>query len=139
YEMKMTAVQNGKYFLMVSNISGKDRVSLGISLLDNHFTKKENAIINLSFDPGHYSLQDVQYAGNDKIVLLGKEFEETQVGKKKRKRLVFKQYVMSIYNAGGGKEKDIALNSGERFIISGRLIETPAGELLLAGFYSNAA
>jgi hypothetical protein len=139
YEMKMTAVQNGKYFLMVSNISGKDRVSLGVSLLDNHFAKKENAIINLSFDPGHYSLQDVEYTSNDKIVLLGKEFEETQVGKKKRKRLVFKQYVMSIYNAGGAKEKDIALNSGERFIISGRLIETPAGELLLAGFYSNAA
>lgn len=139
YEMKVTPVQSGKAFLMVSNISGKDRVSLGISILDKNFKKKENTVINLSFNPDHYQLQDVQYTKSNKIVLLGKEFEEAQYGRKKRKRLVFKQYVLGIYNMNGGKEKEVVINSDDRYVISGKLIETPAGEMLLAGFYSNAA
>lgn len=139
YEMKVSPVQNGKAFLMVSNISGKDRVSLGISILDKSFKKKENTVISLSFNPDHYQLQDVQYTKSNKIVLLGKEYEEAQYGKKKRKRLVFKQYVLGIYNMNGGKEKEVVINSDDRYVISGKLIETPAGEMLLAGFYSNAA
>ncbi len=139
YEMKVSPVQNGKAFLMVSNISGKDRVSLGISVLDKSFKKKGNTVINLSFNPDHYQLQDVQYTKSNKIVLLGKEYEEAQYGKKKRKRLVFKQYVLGIYNMNGGKEKEVVINSDDRYVISGKLIETPAGEMLLAGFYSNAA
>lgn len=138
-EMKVSPVQNGKAFLMVSNISGKDRVSLGISVLDKSFKKKENTVISLSFNPDHYQLQDVQYTKSNKIVLLGKEYEEAQYGKKKRKRLVFKQYVLGIYNMNGGKEKEVVINSDDRYVISGKLIETPAGEMLLAGFYSNAA
>ena len=139
YEMKVTPVQNGKAFLMVSNISGKDRVSLGISILDKSLKKKENTVINLSFNPDYYQLQDVHYTKSNKIVLLGKEYEEAQYGKKKRKRLVFKQYVLGIYNMNGAKEKDVLINSDDRYVISGKLIETPAGEMLLAGFYSNAA
>jgi len=139
YDMKMTTIQNGKSFLMVTNISGEDRVSLGISILDKNFNKKENTVINLTIDPKHYSLQDVRLTASNKIILWGKEYEETQVGKKKRKKLVFKQYLMSIYNIKGSKESDVNLNSGDKFVISGRLIESPKGELLLGGFYSNTA
>ncbi len=139
YDMKITPIRNGNAFLMVSNISASDRVSLGISLLDKNLKRKESAVINLSFEPKLYQLADVQYTANNKIILLGKEFEETQIGKKKRKRLIFKQYVMAIYNNDGKKEKDVVLNSDERYIITGKLIEQANGQLLLAGFYSNAA
>ncbi|MEO7922858.1 MAG: hypothetical protein ABIR30_04220 [Chitinophagaceae bacterium] len=139
YEMKVSPIQNGNAFLMVSNISGEDRVSLGVSLLDKSLKKISNTVINLSFDKDLYQLQDVQYTKNNKIILLGKEYEEAQIGKKKRKRLVFKQYVMAIYNNKGEKEKDVIMDSDDRYIISGKLIEQPTGELLLAGFYSNAA
>lgn len=139
YEMKMKPIHNGRNFLMVANISGKDRISLGISLLDRGLRIKENTVIDLSFNHNEFSLQDVQYASNNKIILLGKQFEETQVGKKKRKRFVFKQYVMMVYNTKGVKEKDIALTSGDKFIISGQLIEQADGGMLLAGFYSNTA
>lgn len=139
YELKVSPVLNGKNFLVVSNISGKDRVSLGVSVLDKNFKKKENTIINLSFDPQLYQLEDVQYTKNNKIILLGKEYEEAQYGKKKRKRLVFKQYVMGIYNTNGVKEKEVVVNSEDRYVISGKLIEQPDGEMLLAGFFSNAA
>jgi hypothetical protein len=139
YDMKVTPIFNGSAFLLVSNISGKDRVTLGVSVLDAHLKKKESTIINISFDPGLYQLEDVQFTRNKKIVILGKEFEEAQYGKKKRKRLVFKQYVMSIYNVNGEKEKDVTLDADDRYIISGKLIQQPTGELLLAGFYSNNA
>ncbi len=139
YEMKITPVQDGNSFLMVSNISGKEKVTLGVHLLDKSLKRKESAIIDLSFNPDNYALQDVQYTKNNKIILLGKEYEEAQYGKKKKKRLVFKQYAMSIYNQDGKKETDVKIDSDDKYVISGKLIEQPGGEMLLAGFYSNAA
>ncbi|HNR16646.1 MAG TPA: hypothetical protein PKG90_08285 [Chitinophagaceae bacterium] len=139
YDMKVSPIHNGNSFLMVSNISAKDRVSIGVCLLDKSLRKKENTVINLSFEPNLYQLQDVQYTKNNKIILLGKEFEEAQIGKKKRKRLVFKQYVLSIYNTNGEKLSDVKLDTDDRYVISGKLIEQSSGELLLAGFYSNSA
>jgi hypothetical protein len=46
---------------------------------------------------------------------------------------------MMIYNNKGDREKDIAINSGDRFVISGQLIEQADGNMLLAGFYSNTS
>jgi hypothetical protein len=139
FEMRITPIQNGKAFLMVSNISNKDRVSLGISVLDKQLKRKENALINLSFTPSQYALQDVKYTSGNKIVLLGKEFEETTYGKKKRKRMVFKKYVMVVYSNKGKKESEIKVDSEEKYIIGGNLIEQANGEMLLAGFYCNDA
>ncbi|MET0392443.1 MAG: hypothetical protein ABW019_04845 [Chitinophagaceae bacterium] len=139
YEMKMTPINNGSAFLMVSNISNKDRVSIGVNVLDKNFGKKESAIINLSFAPGLYTLQDVKFTSNGKIVLLGKVYEETQVGKKRRKRLVFKEYALSVYDNRGKKQKEVPMQSGDRFIINGKLVDQPNGGLLLAGFYSNTS
>lgn len=139
FDMRMTPINNGSAFLMVSNISNKDRVSLGVNVLDKNLKRKESAIIHLSFAPGFYSLQDVKITPDNKIVLLGKEFDETQVGRKKKKRLVFKNYVLSVYDVNGKKEKDISMQSGDRFIINGKLIDQPGGGLLLAGFYSNTS
>jgi hypothetical protein len=136
--MKMTPINKGSSFLMVSNISNKDRVSLGISVLNKSFKRTESTIIDLSFNPGEYALQDVKLSGN-KIVLLGKQYEETQIGKKKRKRWVFKNYVMSVYTMDGVKTKDVTMETADRFVINGRLIEQPEGGLLLAGFYSNTS
>jgi|CXWL01.1.fsa_nt_gi hypothetical protein len=139
FEMKVGPVQNGAAFLMVCNVSGKERVTIGVHLLDKTLKRKESAIIDLSINPNNYALQDVQYTKNNKIILLGKEYEEAQYGKKKRKRLVFKQYLMSIYNNDGKKENDVQIDSDDKYVISGRLIEQPSGEMLLAGFYSNTA
>ena len=139
FEMKMKAIRNGKNFLMVANVSGKEKVSLGISLLDKTLRPKEETIINLTQSTEEFSLQDVEYTVDNKIVLLGKEYEATQVGKKKRKRYVFKQYAMMIYSNKGQKESDVAINSGDRFVISGKMIEQNDGSLMLAGFYSNTS
>jgi len=85
YGLKVTPLKDGKGFLAVSNISGKERVSLGVSILDKNFRKKQDAVIDIPIEPGKYRLADVQLTAGDRIVVLGKEFEETQVGKKKKK------------------------------------------------------
>ena len=139
YDMKMTSIQNGKSFLMVSNISNKDRVSLAVSVLDKTLKRKESAVINMSFNPGLYQLEDVKFTNDKKIVVMGREFDEVEYGKRKKKKLVFKQYVMTVYDNKGRKEKDIVMDAADRYIISGKLVEQPTGELLLAGFYSNTA
>ncbi len=139
YDMKMTSIQNGKAFLMVSNISNKDRVSLAVSVLDKTLKRKESAIINMSFNPGLYQLEDVRFTTDKKIVVMGREYEEVEYGKRKRKKLVFKQYVLTVYNNKGKKEKDVVVDVADRYIISGKLIEQPTGELLLAGFFSQDA
>jgi len=139
FEMKMKPIRNGKNFLMVANVSGKEKVSLGVSLLDKTLRPKEETIINLTQNTEEFSLQDVEYTVDNKIVLLGKEYELTQIGKKKRKRYVFKQYAMMIYSNKGEKESDVAINSGDRFVISGKMIEQNDGTLMLAGFYSNTS
>lgn len=139
YDIKLTRILNNKAMLMVTNISGKDKVSLGVSVLDNNLKIKQNTVINISFDPGLYYLQDVQITNNNKIVVLGKVYEEIQVGKKKRKRQVFKEYSLSIFNEKGEKEKDVLTDSQDRYILGGKLIQQGSGELLLAGFYCNNA
>jgi hypothetical protein len=138
FEVKFEQINGGKNILMVSDISNKDRNTLGITVMDNKFKVKEQAVVNLTYEKNHFGIQDVKFTGTGKIVILGKEMEEVPIGKrKKRTRLIFKQYVMLTYNNKGKKEKDINLNVGEKFVIGGKLIEEPNGELLLAGFYSN--
>jgi len=138
YELRLTSIQNGTAFLAVANISGKEKVSLGVSVLDKNLRRKENAVIDIAIQPGSYGLQDVLFTKGNKIVVLGKEFEETVI-KKKRKRMVFKQYVMSVFDSKGKKLSDVNLNSGDKFVIGGKLIESATGEMLLAGFHSNTA
>jgi hypothetical protein len=138
FELKLERINDGKNILMVVDISNKDRNTLGVSVMDNKFKVKERAVINLSYEKYHFALEDVKYTTSGKIVILGREMEDVPVGKrKKRTKLVFKQYVMTTYDNKGKKEKDINLNAGERFVIGGKLVEEPGGEVLLAGFYSN--
>ncbi len=139
YEMRLKKIRNGNNFLMVSNISGKEHVSLGVSILDKSLKIEENTVIDIPIIEKEFSLQDVQYTADKKIIVLGKQLEETQVGKKKRKKLVFKQYVMMVYNDKGKKENNISMNSGDRFIIGGQLVEQNDGNMMLAGFYSNTS
>lgn len=139
YDLKLTPIRNGQNFLMVANISGKEYLSLGVSVLDKNLRIVNGTVIDLAFTAEEFSLEDVRYTPDDKIVLLGKQFEEVQVGRKKKKKMVFKQFVMMVYTKAGRKEKTIVLESGDRFVISGQLIEQPAGGLMLAGFYSNTS
>jgi hypothetical protein len=123
----------------VTDISASDRNNLDVVLLDKNLKIKQHASIDLQYPKNTYSLEDVKYTANNKIVVLGKEFDEVPVGKRKRTRLVFKKYAMAIYSAKGKKEKDVVVESNDKYTLGGKLMELKNGELLLAGFYSNTS
>jgi hypothetical protein len=137
YEMKISPIENGKSFLMVSNISGKERVAIGVSILDQSLTSKENTVLTFNYNPDEYSLSDIKYTKNKKIIVLGKHYELVETKKKKKKRAVFKEYQMAIYNGEGEKEKDVPLVANGKYVIGGQMVEKNDGSILLAGFYSN--
>lgn len=139
YEVKVSPIQGGESFLIVTNISVPNKFSAGISLVNSSLEKTDTTVISLSFDPSLYQLEDVRYTNSNKIILLGREYEEVAFGKRRRMRPVFKQYHLAIYNTKAEKEKEVSLTANSRFVISGKLIEQQGGELLLAGFYSNTA
>lgn len=137
YDMRLKPVRNGKNFLMVANISSNDHLTLAVSLLSTTLVKSTSAIITLPYTPAEYTLEDVVLSLNNKIITLGRQFEQVETGKKKKKKNVFKQYQMSVYNAKGQKENDVNLGAGNNYVIGGKMIEQKEGGLLLAGFYSN--
>lgn len=139
YDLSVQPSQNGQYFLLVTNLSATDRNNLDVVLLDKNLRIKQQASIDLQYPKKTYSLEDVKYTYNNKIVILGKEFEEVPVGKRKRTRLVFKKYSLVVYSAKGNKEKEVPVETSDKFTIGGQLMELQNGELLLAGFYSNSA
>jgi hypothetical protein len=139
YEMRLKPVLNGKNFLLVADVSSKDHLTLAVSLLNNVLAKSSSAIISLPYSPTEYTLEDVVFSGNNKIIVLGRQYEQVDVAKSKKKKNVFKQYQMTVYNAKGQKESNVNLNAGDRYVIGGKMIEQKEGGILLAGFYSNSA
>lgn len=138
YDLSVQPAQNGQYFLLVTDISANDRNNLDVVLLDKNLRIKQQASIDLQYPKNTYNLEDVKYTANHKIVILGKEFDEVPVGKRKRTRLVFKKYTLAVYSAQGKKERDVSVESGDKYTIGGQLMELKNGELLLAGFYSDS-
>ena len=138
YDIHFDTIDNSKNFLLVTDISNNDRTSIAVAVLDKNLKKKESATINLSYEKKTYNLEDVKFTKGGKIILLGKVMEHmVRNNGKQKNRMVFKEFALSVYNNKGKKEKDINLSSGSHFIIGGKIIEEPTGELLLAGFYSN--
>ncbi len=138
YDIHFDTIENTKNFLLVTDISNNDRTSIAVAVLDKNLKKKQSAVINLSYEKKTYSLEDVKFTQGGKIILLGKVMEHmVRNNGKQKNRMVFKEFALSVYNSKGKKEKDIDLSSGSHFIIGGKIIEEPNGQLLLAGFYSN--
>ena len=138
YDIHFDTIENTRNFLLVTDISNNDRTTIAVAMLDKNLKKKESAIINLSYEKKTYSLEDVKFTKSGKIILLGKVMEHmVRNNGKQKNRMVFKEYALSIYDHKGKKEKDVNLSSGNRFVIGGKIIEEPTGDLLLAGFYSN--
>ncbi len=138
YELSVHPALNGQYLLLVTDISANNRNSLDVMLLDKNLKTRQQASIDLQYPRNSFNLEDVKYTANNKIVILGKSFEEVPIGKRKRTRMVFKNYALSIFNSNGIKERDVTVEYADKYTIGGQLMELKNGELLLAGFYSNS-
>jgi len=134
FEAKLTKINKGKNFLLVSDLTGKENTRLAVSVLDGQLKHKSTTNINLNFLPGFFTLQDVKMV-NDRIVILGKSFEEEETKKRKKKK-IFKSFVLTIYDLKGKKINDIPLDLADKFTLEGTLLELDNNEVALAGFFS---
>lgn len=130
--------EDSTQWIVVGDIT--DDVSSGISvyMFDPKLVKKTTARINLGFAPGTYDLESITQVAGNKLLLMGKEYEVTETGKKKKRVRTFKKYVLTRYSNTGKKEVEINTDISDKYTISGRLIPQKNGEVYLAGFYCNS-
>ncbi|MFN8290479.1 MAG: hypothetical protein U0U70_09490 [Chitinophagaceae bacterium] len=124
--------------VLVSTILGREKNNFEIRQFDiNLRSLGKPVFITNEFEQKLYTLEDVVYAYNDNIVLVGREYEYQEGKKKKSKYLDFRNYNIRIYNDNGKMIKELNTTINGKWLISTRVEQTPSRELVLAGFYSN--
>lgn len=124
--------------VLVSSIEGREKINYEIRQFDLNMKQAGKSIaITNEFEPRLYSLEDVIYTHNDNVVLVGREYEYQEGRKKKAKFLDFKNYNIRVYDNSGKQVKEINTAINGKWLVSAKVAQTPAKELVLAAFYSN--
>jgi hypothetical protein len=135
YKFIMTASNNGTGFRLIAEISTYEKKFIGISIIDQNLQVKQSVTIQPPSPEFSYQLKDICLTPDDKLVFLARTYEEMNISKKVTD-MRFKNYVLSVYNMNGQKERDIPLQSGDDHLINAEVIER-GDELLLAAFYGS--
>ena len=137
YAFKPT--EDSTRWMLVGDISNADHTALSVTIFDRELNKKEKSDIKFGFAKNSFDLEDVILTKDNKYLVVGKEFEFVETGKKKKKKVrTFKKYSIAKYDKTGSKEMDVQTEVGDKFTLSGKLIAAPDGKILLAGFYANS-
>jgi len=125
-------------WMLVGDISNAQHTALSISIFDKELKMLEKSDIKFGFAKNTFDLEDVILTKDNKFVVMGKEFEFVETGKKKKKSVrTFKKYSLAKYNKDGVRELEVPTEVGDNFTISGKLIAAPDGKFYLAGFYAS--
>jgi hypothetical protein len=138
YEFTVVPSADSASLVLVADISNKDFSSIKVLVMNENLEQKSLTDINLTYSKNTYSLQDVLFTADQKIVVSGKVYEEVVV-KKKRTRLLFSKLSIEKYNLDGKKELDLPTVSAGKILISAKLVTNKAGDLFVCGFFSNDA
>lgn len=124
--------------IIVSTVESKERNVYNIREYDTKL-KAVNKPVNISneFERRTFQLEDVIYATNGNIIMVGRVLEYQEGKKKKAKFLDFKNYMVRVYRPDGTLLKEINTAIDEKWLISTKLSQVKANELVLAAFYSN--
>jgi hypothetical protein len=138
YAFKPT--EDSTKWMLVGDISSPKYTALRVTTFDAELNKIENADIRFGFAANTFDLEDVVLTKDKKYLVIGREYEFVETGKKKKKKIrTFKKYAVAKYDKSGSKELDLQTEVGDKFTISGKLIPSPDGNFFLAGFYANTA
>ena len=99
---KVTYNSDSSKMVVVSTIEGTEKNNYEVREFDGNLkpVNKPIAITN-EFDPKTFKLEDVLYASNGNVVMVGRIFEYEEGKKKKAKFLDFKNYNIRIYDNKG--------------------------------------
>lgn len=135
---KATYNADSSKMVLVSTIEGREKNNYEVRQFDDNMKAlgKPVAISN-EFDPKTFQLEDVVYTSAGNVVLIGREYEYQEGKKKKNKYLDFKNYSIRIYNNDGKQIKEINTTINAKWLVSTKIMQLPAKELVLAAFYSD--
>ncbi|MEI7734332.1 MAG: hypothetical protein WCI49_02650 [Ferruginibacter sp.] len=135
---RVTYSGDSSKMVLVSSIEGKEKNNYEVREFDLNLKPvgKPIAITN-EFDPKTFQLEDVLYASNGNVVLVGRRYEFEEGKKKKAKFLQFVDYNVRIYNNAGKQIKEINTDINSKWLISSKVLQIPSKELVLAAFYSD--
>jgi hypothetical protein len=124
--------------VIVSSILGKVQNNFQIRQFSPQL-KSNYASINITneFDAKTFELEDVLYTTNGNVMVVAKIYEYEEGKKKKNKFLQFKNYNIRMYDKTGKQIKEINTDIADKWLVSTKVVQIPAKELILAAFYSN--
>ena len=126
------------HMIVVSTVEGKEKNTYNITEFDSKLKKVGKPVqITNEFEPKTFQLEDIVYATNGNILMVGREMEYQEGKKKKAKFLDFKNYLVRIYKPDGKLLKEINTNVDGKWLISTKVSQIKGRELVLAAFYSN--
>ena len=135
---KATYNADSTKMVLVSTIEGREKNNYEVRQFDDKMKGVDKPIaISNEFDPKTFVLEDVVYATNGNVVMVGREYEYQEGKKKKARFLDFKNYVIRIYDHTGKQLKEINTTIDAKWLVSTKVMQLPAKELVLAAFYSN--
>lgn len=137
-EFKAAYNADSSRMVLVSTILGRERNNYEIRQFDVNLKPLGKTVsITNEFEPKLYNLEDVVYTYNENVVMVGREYEYQEGKRKKSKFLDFKNYNIRLYDSRGKLIRELNTSINGKWLISTRVEQTPAKELVLAAFYSN--
>ncbi len=135
---KVSTNADSTRMIIVSTIEGTDKNNYEVRQFDNKLRMVGKPVhISNEFDPKTFVLEDVLYTTNGNVVMVGKNYEYEEGKKKKAKFLQFKNYNIRVYDGSGKQLKEINTDISGKWLVTTKVIQVPAKELILAAFYSN--
>lgn len=135
---KATYNADSTKMVLVSTVEGREKNNYEVRQFDDKMKQIDKPIaITNEFDPKTFVLEDVVYALNGNVVMVGREYEYQEGKKKKAKFLDFKNYNIRIYNNQGKQVNQINTTINAKWLVSTKVMQIPAKELVLAAFYSD--
>ncbi len=135
---KATYNADSSKMVLVSTIEGREKNNYEVRQFDDNMKALGKSVaISNEFDPKTFQLEDVVYTSAGNVVLIGREYEYQEGKKKKNKYLDFKNYSIRIYNNDGKQIKEINTTINAKWLVSTKIMQLPAKELVLAAFYSD--
>ncbi|MBC7934775.1 MAG: hypothetical protein H7Y86_05365 [Rhizobacter sp.] len=129
---------DSSHMIVASTVEGKEKNIYNITAFDAKLKKVGKAVqISNEFEPKTFQLEDIVYATNGNILMVGREMEYQEGKKKKTKFLDFKNYLVRIYQPDGRLLKEINTNVDGKWLLSTKVSQIKGRELVLAAFYSN--
>ena len=126
-------------FVIISSIASKEKALYQVQEFDKNLAAVIQPVtISNEFDVKTYSLEDVLYTDDRKIVLVGKVLLYPEGKRNAESDLEIANYYIRIYDEHGQQIGDINTNIKGRWLINTKVLLTKNKELVLAGFFSNS-